>query len=79
MHALENEIDNPKVFDSIFNEKDVSSVYINGSKVPSTTYYKGIKLSQEIAIVYGKPPADNNNIPSTYDFPPRVIIIGHKL
>ncbi|MFL6399268.1 MAG: hypothetical protein ACJ72J_06770 [Nitrososphaeraceae archaeon] len=63
-----SKLSNPKVFDSIFNGKDnVPSVYINGSKVPSTTNYRDIRLSlhQEIAIVYGRPPA---NIPSTYDF-----------
>jgi hypothetical protein len=62
-----------KVFDNIFNGKDnVPTVYINGNKIPSTINYRDIKLSphQEIAIVYGRPPADNDNIPSRYDFPP---------
>ena len=64
-------LSNPEVFDNIFfNGKDVPSVYINGSKVPSTINYRDVKLSphQEIAIVYGRPPSDNN-IPSAYDFP----------
>jgi hypothetical protein len=63
-------VSNHKVFDNIFNGKDnVPSVYINGSKVPSTTNYRDIKLSshQEIALVYGTGLADNN-MPSTYDF-----------
>jgi hypothetical protein len=66
-----SKLSNPKVFDNTFNGKDVPSVYINGSKVASTVNYRDVKLSrhQEIAIVYGKPPPDNN-IPSTYDFPP---------
>jgi hypothetical protein len=65
-------LSNPKVFDKIFNGKDVPSVYINGSKVASTINYRDIKLSphQVIAIVYGRPQADNNNIPSRYAFPP---------
>ena len=64
-----SKLSNPKVFDNIFNGKDVPSVYINGSKVPSTVNYRDVKLSphQEIAVVYGRPP---DSIPSTYDFPP---------
>jgi hypothetical protein len=65
-------LSNPKVFDNIFNRKDVPppSVYINGSKVPSTINYRDVKLSphQEIAIVYGSP-LQGKNIPSKYDFP----------
>jgi hypothetical protein len=63
-------LSNPQIFDSIFNGKYAPSVYINGSKVPSKTSYRDIKIypHQEIAIVYGRPP--DNNIPSKYDFPP---------
>ena len=64
---------NPKAFDTIFNGNIVPSVYINGTKVPSTTNYRDIKLSahQQIAIAFGKPPAQmSSSIPSTYKFPP---------
>lgn len=65
-----SKLSNPQIFDNIFNGKYAPGVYINGSKVPSTTSYRDIKISphQEIAIVYGRPP--DNNIPSKYDFPP---------
>lgn len=65
-------LSNSKVFDNIFNGKDVPSVYINGSKVPSTINYRDVKLSphQEIALVYGRPPSQPGSIPSAYDFPP---------
>jgi hypothetical protein len=69
---LKMKVSNPKVFDNTFNGKDnVPSVSINGSKVPSTTNYRDIKLSphQEIVLVYGTPLPDNNNVPSTYNFP----------
>jgi hypothetical protein len=61
-------VNNLQVFDKIFNGKDVPSVYINGSKVPSTINYRDIKLTPhaQIAIVYGRPPS---SIPSAYNFP----------
>jgi hypothetical protein len=56
----------------IFNYEASSShplgVYVNGTKVPSGTNYRDIKLHahDEIAIVYGTPPP---TIPSSYSFP----------
>ncbi|HEY6884951.1 MAG TPA: hypothetical protein VI278_13040 [Nitrososphaeraceae archaeon] len=63
-------LNNSQGFDNIFNGKDVPTVYINGSKVPSGINYRDIKLHahDEIALVYGRPPQPDS-IPSTYNFP----------
>jgi hypothetical protein len=61
---------NSSGFDNVFDGKDVPTVYINGSKVPSGVNYRDIKLHayDEIALVYGRPPQPDS-IPSTYNFP----------
>ena len=58
---------NNQIFGDIANGKNTPTVYVNGKKLSSGVNYKDIKLNQhdEIAIVYGKPPA---NIPSSYNF-----------
>lgn len=58
---------NTQLFDKVVNGKNSLAVYINGSKVPSGTNYRDIKLGahDEIAIVYGTPPI---TIPSRYVF-----------
>jgi hypothetical protein len=58
---------NNQIFGDIANGKNTPTAYVNGKKVSPGVNYKDIKLNQhdEIAIVYGKPPA---NIPSTYNF-----------
>jgi hypothetical protein len=58
---------NNQIFGDIANGKNTPTVYVNGKKLSSGVNYKDIKLNQhdEIAIIYGKPPA---NIPSTYSF-----------
>jgi hypothetical protein len=65
-----SKLNNSQGFDNIFNGKDVPTVYINGSKVPSGVNYRDIKLHahDEIALVYGRPPQPDS-IPSTYNFP----------
>jgi hypothetical protein len=65
-----SKLNNSQGFDNIFNGKDVPTVYINGSKVPSGKNYRDIKLHahDEIALVYGRPPQPDS-IPSTYNFP----------
>lgn len=61
-------MNNPQIFDNIFNNKDMPQIYTNGNKLPSGTNYKDVKLHShdEIALIYGTPP---DNIPSRYDFP----------
>src|ERR671933_1807651 len=63
-------LENPQIFDNIFNEKGSSmpQIYINGNKLPNGTNYRDVKLHahDEIALIYGTPPA---NIPSKYEFP----------
>jgi hypothetical protein len=62
-------LNNTQVFDSIFNEKsNLPQIYINGTKFPSDTNHRDIKIHahDEIALIYGSPPAD---IPSKYNFP----------
>ncbi len=58
---------NTRLFDNAANGNNTLTVYVNGSKVPSGTNYRDIKLSahDEIAIVYGTPPG---TIPSRYIF-----------
>jgi hypothetical protein len=58
---------NTRLFDNAANGNNTLTVYVNGSKVPSGTNYRDIKLSahDEIAIVYGTPPS---TIPSRYIF-----------
>jgi hypothetical protein len=58
---------NNQIFGDIANGKNTLTAYVNGKKISPGVNYKDIKLNQhdEIAIVYGKPPA---NIPSTYNF-----------
>jgi len=63
-------LENPQIFDNIFNEKGSSmpQIYINGNKLPNGTNYRDVKLHahDEIALVYGTSPS---HIPSRYDFP----------
>jgi hypothetical protein len=62
-------LNNTQVFDSIFNEKsNLPQIYINGTKLPSDTNHRDIKIHahDEIALIYGSPPAE---IPSKYNFP----------
>lgn len=58
---------NTQLFDNTANGNNTLTVYVNGSKVPSGTNYRDIKLNahEEIAIVYGTPPS---TIPSRYIF-----------
>ena len=58
---------NTQLFDNAANGNNTLTVYVNGSKVPSGTNYRDIKLGahDEIAIVYGTPPS---TIPSRYIF-----------
>jgi hypothetical protein len=58
---------NTRLFDNAANGNNTLTVYVNGSKVPSGTNYRDIKLGahDEIAIVYGTPPS---TIPSRYIF-----------
>jgi len=54
-----------QIFDNVIGENKTLKVYVNGKEVPGD--YRGIELKQhdEIAIVYGAPPA---TIPSSYTF-----------
>jgi len=58
-----------QIFTYVANNTHPLNVYVNGTKVPSGTNYRDIKLHahDEIAIVYGAMPI---TIPSKYDFPP---------
>jgi len=65
-------LNNSQAFDNVFDGKNVPTVYVNGSKVPSGINYRDIKLHahDEIALVYGIPPQPQpDSIPSTYNFP----------
>ncbi len=59
---------NGQIFTYVTSPSNPLSVYVNGTKVPSGTNYRDIKLHahEEIAIIYGEPPS---NIPSSYSFP----------
>ena len=61
---------NSQIFDNTVERSDNSalSVYVNGDKVSAESLYRQIIINahDEIAIVYGKPPA---SIPSNYEFP----------
>ena len=61
---------NNQIFDNIVEESDnnILSVYVNGKKISTGNDYRQITINahDEIAIVYGKPPA---SIPSNYEFP----------
>jgi len=59
---------NGQIFNYIASPSQPLNVYVNGTKVPSGTNYRDIKLHShdEIAIIYGTPPP---NIPSSYSFP----------
>jgi hypothetical protein len=61
---------NNQIFDNTVEESDnnILSVYVNGKKISAGTDYGQITINahDEIAIVYGKPPA---SIPSNYEFP----------
>jgi hypothetical protein len=63
-------LNNPQMFDNIFNEKgsNMPQIYVNGNKLPTGTNYRDVKLHahDEILLIYGTLPA---NIPSKYDFP----------
>jgi hypothetical protein len=57
-----------QIFSYVANANNPLTIYVNGTKVPSGTNYRDIKLHahDEIAIVYGTPPS---TIPSSYKFP----------
>jgi hypothetical protein len=61
---------NNQIFDNIVEESDnnILSVYVNGKKISTGNDYRQITINahDEIAIVYGNPPA---SIPSNYEFP----------
>jgi len=61
---------NNQIFDNIVEESDnnILSVYVNGKKISTRNDYRQITINahDEIAIVYGNPPA---SIPSNYEFP----------
>ncbi len=59
-------LNNTQIFDNVVSGNNTLSVYINGNKVNGD--YRDIQLNKhdEIAIVYGAPPA---SIPSSYNFP----------
>jgi hypothetical protein len=61
---------NNQIFDNTVEESDnnILSVYVNGKKISAGTDYGQITINahDEIAIIYGKPPA---SIPSNYEFP----------
>src|SRR6266849_1203962 len=58
---------NTQLFDNAASGNNTLTVYVNGSKVPSGTNYRDLKLGvhDEIAIVYVTPPS---TIPSRYIF-----------
>jgi len=62
-------LNNSQIFNYVASPSHPLSVYINGTKVPTGTNYRDIKLHahDEIAIVYGILPP--STIPSRYDFP----------
>jgi hypothetical protein len=66
----EQNFSNNQIFDNIVeeSEKNILSVYVNGKKRSTGNDYRQITINahDEIAIVYGKPPA---SIPSNYEFP----------
>ncbi len=61
---------NDQIFNYVANTNNHLNVYVNGTKVPNTANYRDIKLNNglnahnEIAIVYGTPPAA---IPKSYN------------
>lgn len=63
----DQKFNNTQLFDNGANGNNTLTVYVNGSKIPSGTNYRDIKLHahDEIAIVYGTPPS---TIPSRYIF-----------
>jgi hypothetical protein len=60
---------NSQIFNYVASPSQPLNVYVNGTKVPSGTNYRDIKLDphDEITIIYGTPQL---NIPSSYSFPP---------
>lgn len=62
------EFNNGEIFNYVASQSHPLSVYVNGTKVPTGTNYRDIKLHahDEIAIVYGTRPS---SIPFGYSFP----------
>ena len=62
------------------NDNNILSVYVNGKKIIAGNDYRQITINthDEIAILYGKPPA---SIPSNYEFPEgmRTTVNGSKI